>query len=199
MKWHYVNWHIDKGTDGLVPVGTTGESAVLSNDEHCQVVKIVVDQAKGRLPVIAGCGSNNTAEALYFHKHAHRVGADAALHVTGYYNNPSQEGIYRHFEAICKGSELPVIVYNIPTRTHVDITVETLARLARLVTVAGIKDATKDLARPGLEKLKIFSAFSFYRVTTLQQWRTTPRVVVVVFLLPLMWHLNIALKCSVVA
>ena len=134
---HLVNWHVEHGTDGLVPAGTTGESPVLSAEEHRQVVRIVVKEARGRLPVIAGCGSNNTREALEFHDFAYQNGADAALHVTGYYNRPSQQGIYRHFEALSLSNELPIIVYNIPPRTTVDITAETMAQLLSSIADRG--------------------------------------------------------------
>lgn len=155
-----VDWHINKGTDGLVAVGTTGESPVLSTAEHCQVVETVIDQADKRIQVIAGCGSNNTAEARTLHAHAHSAGADAALHVTGYYNRPNQEGIYRHFEALNAENDLPIIVYNIPARTVVDISVETMQRLSTLSAVVGVKDATRDLTRPIDERLAIGRGFS---------------------------------------
>lgn len=158
---HLVDWHIDEGTSGLVPVGTTGESPVLSQEEHLRVIEIVVKQAAGRIQVVAGCGSNNTAEALRFHDYAFRTGADGALHVTGYYNRPSQEGIYQHFAALSRSNELPIIVYNIPPRSVVDITVDTMARISKLPTVVGVKDATQDLARPGLESLHIPEPFDF--------------------------------------
>lgn len=156
-----VQWHIAKGSNALVPVGTTGESPVLSAEEHKQVLECVVSAAAGQIPVIAGCGSNNTAEALRFHEHAAAIGADGALHVTGYYNRPSQEGIFQHFAAINALNELPIIVYNIPPRAVVDITPETMARLAGLAHVVGVKDATGDLARPGLERLLIEKPFCY--------------------------------------
>ena len=156
-----VQWHMEKGSDGLVAVGTTGESPVLSAAEHQRVVELIVEAAQGRLPVIAGCGSNNTAEAVAFHAHAFRVGADAALHVTGYYNRPSQEGIYRHFETLAAENDLPILVYNIPARAVVDISVETMARLSLLPPVVGVKDATQDLNRPCLEQLAIAKPFSW--------------------------------------
>ncbi|MFK8077568.1 MAG: 4-hydroxy-tetrahydrodipicolinate synthase [Granulosicoccus sp.] len=156
-----VEWHISEGTSGLVPVGTTGESPVLTHEEHLRVIELVTDQVAGRIPVIAGCGSNNTAEALQLHEHAFQSGANGALHVTGYYNRPSQEGIYRHFEALSEKNDLPIIVYNIPPRAVVDITVETMARISQLPTVVGVKDATTDLARPALEAMHISKPFSF--------------------------------------
>ncbi len=155
-----VAWHIQNGTDGLVPAGTTGESPVLSGKEHRKVIRIVVEEARGKIPVIAGCGSNSTAEALAFHDYAHKIGADGALHVTGYYNRPSQEGIFRHFEVLSHGNALPIIVYNIPARAVVDISPDTMARLAALPTVVGVKDATTDLARPAMERQRIQKDFS---------------------------------------
>jgi len=156
-----VKWHKDSSTDGLVPVGTTGESAVLNAQEHRRVLQIVCDEAAGKIAVIAGAGSNSTAEASEFHAFAHELGADAALHVTGYYNRPSQEGIFRHFEALCHLNDLPIIVYNIPPRAVVDISVDTMARLATLDPVVGVKDATRDLTRPALEQLKIDKSFAY--------------------------------------
>ncbi|MGQ7847238.1 4-hydroxy-tetrahydrodipicolinate synthase [Granulosicoccus sp. 3-233] len=156
-----VNWHIEQGSNGLVPAGTTGESPVLSAEEHRDVIRIVIDETRGRVPVIAGCGSNNTREALAFHDYAHQQGADGALHVTGYYNRPSQQGIYRHFEALSESNELPIIVYNIPPRSTVDISADTMARLATLPSVVGVKDATRDLARPAIEQMKIDAPFSY--------------------------------------
>ena len=159
-----VHWHLEKGTHGLVPAGTTGESPVLSNDEQHRVIEIVCEEANSSIPVVAGCGSNNTHEALEHHAHAFDIGANAALHVTGYYNRPSQEGIYQHFKALSHLNALPVVVYNIPARTHVDISVQTMARLAELEHIAGVKDATKDLARPCLEKVamdELNKTFSF--------------------------------------
>ncbi|MFK7855529.1 MAG: 4-hydroxy-tetrahydrodipicolinate synthase [Granulosicoccus sp.] len=156
-----VHWHLDNNTDGIVPVGTTGEASTLSMAEHCRVVELVVEEAQGRIPVLAGCGSNNTAAAIALHEHANRAGATAALHVTAYYNRPSQEGIYRHFEAISKSNDLPIIVYNIPARAIVDISVETMIRLAELPSVAGVKDATQNLTRPSLERLQIDKPFSY--------------------------------------
>jgi 4-hydroxy-tetrahydrodipicolinate synthase len=144
---------IAAGAHGLVPVGTTGETSTLTTDEHKRVVSLCVEVAAGRVPVIAGCGSNATAEAIDFIRHAEAAGADGALVVTPYYNRPSQEGLFRHYEAVAAASSLPVIVYNVPSRTGVDISNATLARLAKLPTIAGIKDATGDLARPSLQRL----------------------------------------------
>ncbi|MEM7408397.1 MAG: 4-hydroxy-tetrahydrodipicolinate synthase [Pseudomonadota bacterium] len=154
-----VGWHIEQGTHGLVPVGTTGESPTLAEAEHHRVVEIVVAEANGRVPVIAGAGSNNTAEAVGYTRHAHKVGANATLHVAGYYNRPSQAGLYAHFEAVNNASELPIIVYNIPPRAVVDISVETMAKLAALEHIVGVKDATCDLGRPARERLAIGDDF----------------------------------------
>lgn len=143
-----VEWQIAEGTHGLVPVGTTGESPTLSHEEHKQVVELCVETAKKRVPVIAGAGSNSTAEAIDFTRHAKKVGADAVLHSTGYYNKPTQEGLFRHFEAINDAVDLPIVIYNVPVRTIVDIQVPTLARCRReLKNVVGIKDATANVAR----------------------------------------------------
>lgn len=143
----HVEWVIAEGSHGIVPVGTTGESPTLSHEEHKQVVRWAVEQAKGRVPVIAGAGSNNTAEAIDFSRHAEKVGANGLLHVAPYYNKPSQEGLYQHFAAIAKATALPIIVYNIPPRSVVDISVETMARLAALKTIVGVKDAVGKVDR----------------------------------------------------
>ena len=142
-----VDWHIDQGSHGLVPVGTTGESPTLTHNEHELVVKTVVTAAAGRVPVIAGAGSNNTAEALRFVEHAKKVGADAALVVTPYYNKPTQAGLIAHFEALANSSDLPIVIYNIPGRSVVDMSPETMGALAKLPNIIGVKDATGDLAR----------------------------------------------------
>ena len=148
-----VERQIAGGVHGLVPVGTTGESATLSHDEHRRVVELCVATAAGRVPVIAGCGSNATAEAIELVRHAKTVGADAALVVTPYYNRPSQEGLYAHYAAINAAVQLPVLVYNVPGRTSVDIANETLVRLAKLPNIVGIKDATGDLTRASFQRL----------------------------------------------
>jgi 4-hydroxy-tetrahydrodipicolinate synthase len=145
-----VERQIKGGVQALVPVGTTGESTTLSHEEHRRVVEICVQTAAGRAPVIAGAGSNSTEEAIGLVRHAKEVGADAALVVTPYYNRPSQEGLYRHYHAIHEAVDLPLILYNVPTRTSVDMSNETVARLAKLPNVVGIKDATSDLARPSV-------------------------------------------------
>ena len=147
-----VERQIAGGVHGLVPVGTTGETATLSHDEHRRVVELCVQTAAGRVPVVAGAGSNSTREAIEF-RHAKTVGADAALVVTPYYNRPSQEGLYAHFAAIDEAVQLPVLIYNVPSRTAVDISNETLARLAKLPNMVGIKDATGDLARASQQRL----------------------------------------------
>ncbi len=145
-----VDWHIEQGTQGLVPVGTTGESPTLTHDEHKHVVDLVVEAAEGRVPVIAGAGSNSTAEAIDYAKHAKKAGADAALVVTPYYNKPTQAGLYAHFKAIHDAADLPIIIYNIPGRSVIDMSVETMAALAKLPHIIGVKDATADLVRPVL-------------------------------------------------
>ncbi|NOX67923.1 MAG: 4-hydroxy-tetrahydrodipicolinate synthase [Gammaproteobacteria bacterium] len=156
-----VRWHIEQGTHGIVAVGTTGESATLTEKEHCRVIELVVEEAAGRLPVVAGAGSNNTREAIFYGESAQDLGADATLHVAGYYNRPSQEGLFRHFEAVHEASSIPIIVYNIPPRAIVDISPETMARIAALPRVAGVKDATGDLTRPIRERLLIDGDFVF--------------------------------------
>jgi len=144
----FVEWQIAEGTQGLIPVGTTGESPTVSHREHHEVVEHCVASAKRRVPVIAGTGSNSTAEAIDLTRHAKEAGADAALVVTPYYNKPTQEGLYRHFMAIADGVDLPIIIYNIPGRSVVDMTVETMARLAKHPNIVGVKDATANLTRP---------------------------------------------------
>jgi 4-hydroxy-tetrahydrodipicolinate synthase len=143
-----VAWQIAEGTHGVVPCGTTGESPTLSHEEHRRVIELCVEVAKGRIPVIAGTGSNSTEEAIDLTRHAKEAGADAALIVAPYYNKPSQEGLYRHYEAIAKAVDLPIIVYNIPGRCVVDISLDTFVRLAKIPTIVGVKDATGDLSRP---------------------------------------------------
>ena len=144
----FVEWHISEGTDGLIPCGTTGESPTLSHDEHRRVVELCVEVADGRVPVIAGTGSNSTAEAIDLTRHAKGAGADACLVVTPYYNKPTQSGLYQHYTAIADAVDLPVVIYNIPPRSVVDMTVGTMARLANHPNIIGVKDSTQDLARP---------------------------------------------------
>lgn len=143
-----VDWQIAEGTDGLVPVGTTGESPTLSHEEHRRVVAIAIEVAHGRVPVIAGAGSNSTEEAIALTRHAKEAGADAALVVTPYYNKPTQEGLYLHYTAIADAVDLPIIIYNIPPRSVVDMSVETMGRLAKHRNIVGVKDATASLIRP---------------------------------------------------
>ncbi len=144
----FVEWQIAEGTDGLVPVGTTGESPTLTHDEHRRVVEITVEVAAGRVQVIAGAGSNSTAEAISLARHAQQARADAVLVVTPYYNKPTQEGLYLHYTAIADAADIPLIIYNIPGRSVVDMSVETMARLARHRNIIGVKDATANLTRP---------------------------------------------------
>jgi len=144
----FVDWQIREGTHGVVPVGTTGESPTLSHDEHKRVVEITIGVAKGRVPVIAGAGSNSTEEAIELTRHAKEAGADAALIVTPYYNKPTQEGMYLHFKAIADAVDLPIVIYNIPPRSVVDMSPETMGRLAKHKNIVGVKDATANLVRP---------------------------------------------------
>ncbi len=148
----HVSWQIESGTAALVPVGTTGESPTLSHDEHKRVVEACIAEAAGRVPVIAGAGSNNTHEAIDLARHAEKAGADAVLVVTPYYNKPTQEGLYRHFKAVNDAIGIPIIIYNIPPRSVVDMSVETMARLYELPNIAGVKDATGNLARVSLQR-----------------------------------------------
>jgi len=151
----FVEWQIAEGTHGVVPCGTTGESPTLSHEEHRLVVALTVEVAKGRVPVIAGTGSNSTEEAIGLTRYAKQVGADAALVVTPYYNKPSQEGLYQHYKAIHDAVDLPIIIYNIPGRSVVDMNVGTMARLAKLPNIVGVKDATGDLVRPLRTRVEI--------------------------------------------
>jgi len=142
-----IHFHLKNGTNGLVPAGTTGESPTLSHREHEQVIELCINEAKGKIPVIAGTGSNSTEEAISLTKHAEKAGADGALVVTPYYNKPTQEGLYQHYKAINDNTSLPIIIYNIPSRCVIDMSVDTMARLFELKNVAGVKDATGDLNR----------------------------------------------------
>jgi 4-hydroxy-tetrahydrodipicolinate synthase len=144
----FIDWQIAEGTQGIIPVGTTGESPTLTHDEHKRVVELAVQAAKGRVPVIAGAGSNSTAEAIGLAAHAKKSGADAVLVVTPYYNKPTQEGLFRHYMAIADAVDIPIIIYNIPGRSIVDMSVETMARLAAHKNIVGVKDATANLTRP---------------------------------------------------
>ena len=155
-----VDWQIAEGTDGLVPVGTTGESPTLSHDEHRKVVEWCVEQVKGRVPVIAGAGSNSTSEAVELARHAQECGASAVLVVTPYYNKPTQEGLYRHFKAINDAVGIPIIIYNIPARSVIDMSVDTMARLFELDHVAGVKDATANVVRVSLQRAAMGADFN---------------------------------------
>ncbi|MDB5592711.1 4-hydroxy-tetrahydrodipicolinate synthase [Enterovirga sp.] len=142
-----VGWQIESGTHGLVPVGTTGESPTLTHAEHHRVVEICIEEARGRVPVVAGAGSNSTAEAVSLARHAEKAGADAVLVVTPYYNKPTQEGLFQHFKAVNDAVGIPIIIYNIPPRSVIDMSVDTMKRLYELANIAGVKDATANLAR----------------------------------------------------
>jgi 4-hydroxy-tetrahydrodipicolinate synthase len=157
-----IDWHVAEGTDGLVIVGTTGESATVSPEEHCELIKLTVEHVAGRIPVIAGSGGNSTAEAIALTRHAKAVGADATLQVVPYYNRPTQEGMYRHFKAIAEAVEIPVILYNVPGRTVADMANETVARLSGVDNIVGIKDATGNIGR-GIELLRMVDkSFAVY-------------------------------------
>ena len=142
-----INYHLENGTNGLVPAGTTGESPTLSHKEHEKVIELCIKEAKGKIPVIAGTGSNSTTEAISLTEHAEKAGADGALIVTPYYNKPTQEGLYQHYKAINDKCGIPIIIYNIPGRSVIDMTVDTMARLFELKNIVGVKDATGDLNR----------------------------------------------------
>ena len=147
-----INWQIESGQHGLVPVGTTGESPTLSHDEHNRVVEICVKEARGRVPVIAGAGSNNTREAVELARHAEKAGADGVLIVTPYYNKPNQEGLYQHFKAIDAAIGIPIVIYNIPPRSVIDMSVDTMKRCYELKNVVGVKDATGNIGRISLQR-----------------------------------------------
>src|SRR5437667_8944369 len=155
-----VEWQIAEGTNGLVPVGTTGESPTLSHDEHKQVVEWCVDQAKGRVPVVAGAGSNSTKEAVELSRHAEEAGADAVLVVTPYYNKPTQEGLYQHYKAINDAIGIPIIIYNIPPRSVIDMSVDTMKRLYELKNIAGVKDATASMVRVSQQRAAMGEDFN---------------------------------------
>lgn len=155
----FVEWQISEGSHALVPCGTTGESPSLGDDEHKAIVERCIQIVNKRIPVIAGTGSNNTRKAIAMTQHAKKAGADAALIVTPYYNKPTQEGMYQHFKAIHDAAKLPIVLYNIPGRSVVDMSVDTMARLAQLPHIIGVKDATNDLARPVLVREKIGAQF----------------------------------------
>src|SRR5271168_633485 len=155
-----VSWQIAEGTHGLVPVGTTGESPTLNHDEHKRVVEWCIDEAKGRVPVIAGAGSNSTLEAIELAEHAEKAGADAVLVVTPYYNKPTQEGMYQHFKAINDAIAIPIIIYNIPPRSVIDMSVDTMARLYELKNIAGVKDATANVVRVSQQRAALGPDFN---------------------------------------
>jgi len=155
-----VEWQIAEGTNGLVPVGTTGESPTLSHEEHKQVVEWCIDQAKERVPVVAGAGSNSTREAIELAKHAEAAGADAVLVVTPYYNKPTQEGMYQHFKAINDAIGIPIIIYNIPARSVIDMSVDTMKRLFDLKNIAGVKDATANVVRVSQQRAAMGEEFN---------------------------------------
>ena len=154
-----IHFHIKNGTNGLVPAGTTGESPTLTHEEHEKVIELCIKESKGKIPVIAGTGSNSTAEAISLTKHAEKVGADAALIVTPYYNKPTQEGLYQHYKAINDNCGIPIIIYNIPSRSVIDMTVETMTRLFELKNIIGVKDATGNLDRVNQQKEKMGNDF----------------------------------------
>jgi 4-hydroxy-tetrahydrodipicolinate synthase len=155
-----IDWQLAEGTNGLVPVGTTGESPTLSHDEHKQVVEWCVGQAKGRVPVVAGSGSNSTEEAIDLSRHAEKAGADAVLIVTPYYNKPTQEGLYQHFKAINDAIGIPIIIYNIPARSVIDMSVDTMKRLFELHNIAGVKDATANMVRVSQQRADVGPDFN---------------------------------------
>ena len=155
-----VDWQIAEGTNGLVPVGTTGESPTLSHQEHRDVVEWCVDQARGRVPVVAGAGSNSTKEAIDLAQHAEKAGADAVLVVTPYYNKPTQDGLYAHFKAINDAIGIPILIYNIPGRSVIDMSVDTMKRLYELKNIAGVKDATANMARASQQRTMLGEEFN---------------------------------------
>jgi len=155
----FVDWQINEGTNGLIPCGTTGESPTLNHSEHMRVTELCIEVSDGRVPVIAGTGSNSTSEAVELTIHAKKAGATAALVVTPYYNKPTPKGQYLHFKSICDATDLPIIIYNIPGRSVIDMSIETMARLAKLPNIVGVKDATSDLARPIATRLAINKEF----------------------------------------
>ena len=154
-----IHYHLENGTSGLVPAGTTGESPTLSHDEHKKVIKLCVSESKGKIPVIAGTGSNSTEEAVLLTKYAEKTGVNAALVVTPYYNKPTQEGLYQHYKKINDNCSIPIIIYNIPSRSVIDMKVDTMARLFELKNIVGVKDATGDLDRVDQQKKKMGKDF----------------------------------------
>ena len=157
-----IDWHIAEGTDGIVIVGTTGESATVSVEEHCELIQLTVEHAKGRIPIIAGAGGNSTAEAIKLTRYAKEAGADAVLQVVPYDNRPTQEGMYQHFKAIAEAVDIPVILYNVPGRTVADMSNETIVRLSAIPNIVGVKDATGNIGR-GVDLLRLVPAdFAVY-------------------------------------
>src|SRR6202521_4451438 len=156
----FVDWQIAEGSHGLVPMGTTGESPTVSHDEHKRVVKICIEVARGRVPVIAGAGSNNTSEAIDLARFAEKAGADGVLIVTPYYNKPNQEGLYQHYKAINDAIGIPIVIYNIPPRSVIDMNVETMARLFELKNIAGVKDATASMVRVSQQRATLGEDFN---------------------------------------
>tara|TARA_Y100000590_G_scaffold390265_1_gene465939 strand:- start:2071 stop:2952 length:882 start_codon:yes stop_codon:yes gene_type:complete len=154
-----INFHLKNGTNGLVPCGTTGESPTLNHHEHQKLIEICIKETNGKIPVIAGTGSNSTEEAISLTKHAEKAGADAALVVTPYYNKPTQEGLYQHYKSINDNCGIPIIIYNIPSRSVIDMSVDTMAKLFELKNIIGVKDATGDLKRVDQQKLKMGEEF----------------------------------------
>ena len=150
-----IDFHLKNGTNGLVPAGTTGESPTLTHDEHQRVIEICINESKGKIPVIAGTGSNSTDEAISLTKHAEKAGANGALIVTPYYNKPTQEGLYQHYKKINDNCSIPIIIYNIPSRSVIDMSVETMTRLFELKNIVGVKDATGDLNRVEQQRKKM--------------------------------------------
>ena len=155
----FVQWQVGEGSHALVPCGTTGESATLTAAEHRRAIELAVEGAAGRVPVIAGCGANDTARAIALTRAAREAGADAALHVPPYYNRPNQEGIYAHLAAVAEAVDMPIVLYNVPARTVTDISVETMARLARIANIVAVKDATGNLARVSAQRLACGEGF----------------------------------------
>ena len=156
-----IHYHLKNDTSGLVPAGTTGESPTLSHDEHERVIELCVKESKGKIPVIAGTGSNSTEEAISLTRYAEKIGANAALVVTPYYNKPTQEGLYLHYKKIAETTKLPIIIYNIPGRSIVDMSIETMLELSKINNIVGVKDATNDLFRPLLTRTKIKKDFCY--------------------------------------
>ena len=155
----FIDWQIGEGTDGLIPCGTTGESPTLSHEEHIRITELCIEAASKKVPVIAGTGSNSTEEAKFLTRHAKRAGADAVLVVTPYYNKPTQAGLFEHFKEIHNSVDIPIIIYNIPGRSVIDMTIETMAALSKLPNIVGVKDATQDLARPMMTRMLIEKDF----------------------------------------